>query len=220
MKYELSDVIDSKFEHITRNLEQETRNLRNTYDELSSSLSVTNKELNNSFQDKVHTIKSMCATFFAKAEVQVAENVKKVDAIMVSHDKFVANFVNPAKEIDAKVFSMSQRIENCDRMRESQFSVVKDSVRKLIYALEAQNQGVFNSRKSVLGVMIDLASHSIEQDQHGSGHPLLRVAPGGAPGSPSEATSDLPRIYPVPSVQHLQELSVNLNSLSGEPSRQ
>jgi hypothetical protein len=49
----------------------------------------------------------MCATFFAKAEVQVTENVKKVDAIMVSHDKFVANFVNPAKEIDAKVYSMS-----------------------------------------------------------------------------------------------------------------
>ena len=43
LKYELSDVIDSKFEHITRSLEAETRTLRNTYDELSSSLAVTNK---------------------------------------------------------------------------------------------------------------------------------------------------------------------------------
>lgn len=48
----------------------------------------------------------------------------------------------------------------------------------------------------------------------------MRPAPGAATGNPSEGGGDLPRIYPVPSVQHLQELSVNLNSLSGEPSRQ
>ena len=90
----------------------------------------------------------MCATFFAKAETQVADNVKKVETIMVSHDKFLANFVNPAKEVDAKVFSMSQRIQHCDRMRESEFSMVKDSMRKLLYALEAQNQGVYSSKKS------------------------------------------------------------------------
>jgi hypothetical protein len=98
--------------------------------------------------------------------------------------------------------------------------VVKDSTRKLIYALEAQNQGVFNSRKSFLGVLIDVASQGLGQDADLSGHPLLRPAPGAGLGSTSEAGSELPRIYPVPSVQHLQELSVNLNSLSGEPSRQ
>ena len=81
LKYELSDVIDSKFEHITRNVDQETRALRSTYDELSTSLGKTNEELNASFKGKVHTIKSMCATFFAKVETQVGENVKKVDQI-------------------------------------------------------------------------------------------------------------------------------------------
>ena len=81
LKYELSDVIDSKFEHITRNVDQETRALRSTYDELSTSLEKTNEELNASFKGKVHTIKSMCATFFAKVETQVGENVQKVDQI-------------------------------------------------------------------------------------------------------------------------------------------
>lgn len=43
LKYELSDVIDNKFEHITRSLEQQTRTLKDTYDELSSSLRNTNE---------------------------------------------------------------------------------------------------------------------------------------------------------------------------------
>ena len=38
LKYELSDVIDSKFEHITRNLDMETKQLRATYEELSNNL--------------------------------------------------------------------------------------------------------------------------------------------------------------------------------------
>ena len=40
LKYELSDVIDSKFEHITRSMELETKKLRTTYDELSTNLRV------------------------------------------------------------------------------------------------------------------------------------------------------------------------------------
>lgn len=64
------------------------------------------KELNNSFKDKVLTIKSMCATFFAKIDTLVDENQKKVERITLSHDKFVSTFVNPAKEVDAKIFAM------------------------------------------------------------------------------------------------------------------
>jgi hypothetical protein len=74
LKYELQDVIDSKFENINRNLETETKTLRETYDKLSSSLKVTNDEINNSFKGKVNTIKTMCATFFAKIEMQMTEN--------------------------------------------------------------------------------------------------------------------------------------------------
>ena len=56
LKYELSDVIDNKFEHIQRQLEQETKVLKQTYDELSTSLSATSKELNGSFKEKVHNL--------------------------------------------------------------------------------------------------------------------------------------------------------------------
>ena len=42
LKYELGDVIDNKFEFITKNLELETKKLRETYEELSAELSNVN----------------------------------------------------------------------------------------------------------------------------------------------------------------------------------
>ena len=81
LKYELSDVIDSKFEHIQRNLDTETKQLRSTYEELSADLSKTHKGLLATFKEKVVTIKSMVATFFAKTETQVQDNITAVKNI-------------------------------------------------------------------------------------------------------------------------------------------
>ena len=63
----------------------------------------------------------MSATFFAKTEVQIKDNIAKVNKIEESHDRFTSNFVNPAKEVDAKVFAMTKSIESVELMREAQF---------------------------------------------------------------------------------------------------
>jgi archaellum component FlaC len=41
LKYELSDTIDARFEHITKNIEGQTKALATTYEELSESLKNT-----------------------------------------------------------------------------------------------------------------------------------------------------------------------------------
>ena len=61
----------------------------------------------------------MCATFFAKIEIQVNGNNVKVEKMEKSHDSFTANFVNPAKEVDAKVFTMTERLKQTEIMQES-----------------------------------------------------------------------------------------------------
>jgi len=69
LKFDLTDVIDSKFEYIVKNIELQTNQLKKTYDDLSSSLKETGKDLNDNFKDKVVHIKSMVATYFAKVDV-------------------------------------------------------------------------------------------------------------------------------------------------------
>lgn len=114
LKYEISDVIDTKFEHITKSIEDQTAGLKGTFDNLTGKMTIMSKELASSFKDKVHTIKTMCSTYFAKIDTLTSEQADKVDRISVSHDKFVANFVNPAKEVDAKVFAMQNQISQSE----------------------------------------------------------------------------------------------------------
>ena len=68
MKYDVSDTIDKKFEHIERSLERETGTLRKSYNELTADLNGTSSQLTSSFEDKVHTLRTLCATYFAKID--------------------------------------------------------------------------------------------------------------------------------------------------------
>jgi archaellum component FlaC len=69
LKFELSDLIDSKFEYILRNLDNQTKALKTNYDTLSTNLKEVGDKLLDSFKDKVTTIKTTVATFFAKIDV-------------------------------------------------------------------------------------------------------------------------------------------------------
>ena len=139
IKYDLNDHMDTKFEHIMHNLDKETKTLRETYEELSTNLRLTSQTISQSFKDKMLTIKSMVATYFAKIDSQMSKNMEKVEKIDKGFSQFESNFVNPSKEVEAKIFSMNMRVDQSDRMRESQYQVIKDTIKKLILALEAQS---------------------------------------------------------------------------------
>lgn len=88
------------------------------------------------YKKKMHELKTMIATFFAKTDKIISDNTKKTKEIEAAFDLFQANFVNPAKEIDGKIFSINSKVDSSEQMRESQFAVLKDTVKKLIMALE------------------------------------------------------------------------------------
>ena len=106
----------------------------------------------------------MCATYFGKMDLQIGTNNRKVEEMEKSHNMFSANFINPAKEVDAKVFLMTQRLEQTELMQESQLTVLSDSLRKLIYAMESANMGSYGTNKSMLGLV--MASANLVQNQY------------------------------------------------------
>lgn len=71
------------------------------------------------YKKKMLELKSMIATFFAKTDQIITDNTKKTNDIGVAFDMFQANFVNPSKEIDGKIFSMNMKIDTSEQMRES-----------------------------------------------------------------------------------------------------
>lgn len=130
-------MIDTKFEFINKSVDGTMKNITGTFDEMSGALKKTNAELNNNFKDKVHTIKSMVATFFAKTDKQVNDNEAKTKKIEGYFDQFQANFINPGKEVEGKLFSIDQKIIEEELARESQFTYLKDAIQKLLYSLES-----------------------------------------------------------------------------------
>ena len=135
MKYELSEMIENKFDHSMRNLEMQTKQLVEDYESLSANLKNVGEGLVESFNDKVLTVKQTAATFFAKTEAQVIENVTETKRISREFEVFSGNFVNPSKELDAKVYSMQMKILASEQVRESQFTLTKEVIKKLLFSL-------------------------------------------------------------------------------------
>ena len=66
---------------------------------LIRSLTNTSRDIMENYKKKMHELKTMIATFFAKTDQIISENTKKTNQISDAFDLFQANFVNPAKEI-------------------------------------------------------------------------------------------------------------------------
>ena len=75
MKHELSEMIENKFDASMRNLELQTKALKEDYENNSRTLKEATDGLLESFNEKVVKIKETAATFFAKTEAQVTENI-------------------------------------------------------------------------------------------------------------------------------------------------
>ena len=85
----------------------ETKNLKDTFTRLSEELDKTGQDLNKSFEEKQHTLKTMCATYFAKTEVMVKENNSEVKDIQKKFNVVEGSMINPAKVVDARLFALN-----------------------------------------------------------------------------------------------------------------
>ena len=81
----------------------------------------------------------MVATFFAKVDTQLQDANKKTAEIDAYFRRFEANFVNPQRELDGKLYSMKMKMDAGEQMRESQFMYLKMAIQKLISSLETQS---------------------------------------------------------------------------------
>lgn len=76
-KADVTDLVDTKFDYIHKNLDTQLQTVISTYEDLGGKLNKTHLELNLNFKEKATNIKTMVATFFAKIDKQVSNNGKK-----------------------------------------------------------------------------------------------------------------------------------------------
>jgi hypothetical protein len=57
----------------------------------------------------------MCATFFAKMELTMTTTNTEVKEIKKNFDHIEGSFINPAKVMDAKLFSLTNRLTEVEQ---------------------------------------------------------------------------------------------------------
>jgi len=70
----------------------------------------------------------------------VCANTRECKAVSKQFSNFQADFVNPSEELDGKVHGMNVKIAAAEQVREAQFTILKESIKKLIFSLENRNQ--------------------------------------------------------------------------------
>ena len=99
-----------------------------SFESITTNLAKVEKDILVNYKENFTKIKGMVATFFAKIDDTVKNNSKTVNHVTNQFEQFQANFVNPAKEVEGKVFAMNMKIASSEQMRESQFTILKDTV--------------------------------------------------------------------------------------------
>ena len=114
LKFDVGDMIDNKFENIMLKMDQETKNLKETFERISVGLDKSGKDLSSSFEEKQHTLKTMCATFFAKMELSMTGTKTEICDLQASFNIIEGSFLNPAKLVEAKLFSINNRLSEIE----------------------------------------------------------------------------------------------------------
>jgi len=97
-------------------MQEETSKLKETFQTLSEQLEKSGKELIVSFEEKQITLKTMCATFFAKMENRAANSSKELAILQKHFEEIESSFINPAKVVDAKFYSMNQKLADIEQV--------------------------------------------------------------------------------------------------------
>lgn len=139
----------------------------------------------------------MCAQFFAKMELQQKDQKKEFKDLDRKFSDIESMFINPAKIMDAKLFTINQKIQDIEQISNHQFSVYRKSVEKLVAALDGQSQGLFATTKLIIGLLVKkttpyqtLTNFGGEQEEHAIGG-LIKAAPAAPLAEPTEDTKIL-----------------------------
>ena len=84
----------------------------------------------------MRNIKEKSALFFAKLEMKMKENNQEVLTISKAQRDYLENVAGPTQKFDAQICTLKNIVGCQESERETEFGLMKDVVKNLVYALE------------------------------------------------------------------------------------
>lgn len=115
--------------------ERELRYIKFEYEKALDLVKHMGGNLKDMFKEKSMKIKENCSKFFSKIDMQVGINTKDVYELGKKFSEWQETSQGPAQKYDAAIYSLRSQYQMAEQERETEFTVLKKSVHKLVTAL-------------------------------------------------------------------------------------
>jgi hypothetical protein len=92
--------------------------------------------LQEKYDEKLDKIKDVCAQYFSKYEKHLMNQQEIVKGLEKRQEDWINTLIKPQELNQARLFSIDTRIKEADMLRAEDNKFYKDTLKKLIFALE------------------------------------------------------------------------------------
>lgn len=126
-------------EEVLQNQKNEIDTLKNFVRIATEKVNTNNDGIYEKYDEKLKKIKDVCAQYFSKYEKHLINHQTIVKDLERQQEKWVQMIIKPQELNQARLYAIETRIKENEQGKMKDFDFMKETVKKLIYAIE-QNQ--------------------------------------------------------------------------------
>jgi len=123
-------------ETIEKNLDKEVKRLEVFVNQRTDKVQQDNSGIYDRYDEKLKTIKDVCAQYFSKYERHLINHQTIVKDLEKQQEQWVEMLIKPQELNQARLYAIETRIKESEQGKIRDFDFVKETIKKLIYAIE------------------------------------------------------------------------------------
>lgn len=137
-KMEMNKNVKNLKDEFNTKLNNDIHKLREYVKDTTEKVNRSNNDIYDQYENKLRTIKDVCAQYFSKYEKHLINHQTIVKDLERQQEKWVEMLIKPQELNQARLFSIESRIKENEHNKMREFDFVKETIKKLIYAMEQQ----------------------------------------------------------------------------------
>ena len=133
---DLKNEIAASTEKYNKKFEEKIEFIRNCITRIEDKNQADSEEMQEKYNVKLAKIKDVCAQYFSKYEKHLLHQAELVKALEARQENWVNKLIKPQEVNQARLFSVDTRIKEGELTRLKDLQFMRDTFKKLIYAIE------------------------------------------------------------------------------------
>ena len=114
----------------------EADQIKNYVLQITNRASAHRETLQEKYDEKLDKIKDVCAQYFSKYEKHLMNQQEIVKGLEKRQEDWITTIIKPQELNQARLFSIDTRLKEAEMLRSEDNQFYKDTLKKLIFALE------------------------------------------------------------------------------------